>query len=119
MTDGPGKAEITGAVLSSTQMVCTHTEEFPQLSVAVVVRVTQYSCGQIPGVVTSTNPMVKLRSQLSVNVGVPNEGVAGQKIVALVGQKVTVGAVLSCTVTSTKQVTPLGQLLQVKLEFKR
>jgi hypothetical protein len=118
--DGPGKDEITGAVLSSTLMVCTHTEEFPQSSVAVVVRVTLYSCGQAPGVVTSLNPIVKFKSQLSENVGVPNEGVAGQRIVAFEGQKVTVGAVLSCTVTSTKQVTGVApQLLQVKLDVKR
>jgi hypothetical protein len=57
--DGPGKAEITGAVLSSTLMVCAHWIEFPQSSVAVVVRVTLYSCGQAPGVVTSLNPTVK------------------------------------------------------------
>ena len=40
---GAGSEAITGAVLSSTEIVCEAVEEFPQASAAVQVRVTEYS----------------------------------------------------------------------------
>ena len=40
---GPGNAEITGAVLSSTEIVCEAVDELPHASVAVQVLVTEYS----------------------------------------------------------------------------
>ena len=40
---GAGSAAITGAVLSSTFIVCEAVEEFPHASVAVQVRVMEYS----------------------------------------------------------------------------
>jgi hypothetical protein len=43
MDDGPGNAEITGQTLSVTEMVCEAWQELPQSSVAVQVRVTEYS----------------------------------------------------------------------------
>jgi hypothetical protein len=60
INDGPGKAEITGAVLSSTVIVWEAVEKLPQSSVAVQVRVVLYSCGQAPRVVTSANVGVTL-----------------------------------------------------------
>ena len=38
-----GSEKITGAVLSSTEIVCDDVEELPHASVAVQVRVTEYS----------------------------------------------------------------------------
>jgi acyl-CoA-binding protein len=75
--DGPGKPEITGAVLSVTEMVWEAWEELLQSSVAVQERVTLYSCGQAPGVVTSLNVNEGLGSHASVAIGVVNTGVAG------------------------------------------
>ena len=43
MVLGAGSDEITGAVLSSTEIVCEAVEELPHASVAVQVRVTEYS----------------------------------------------------------------------------
>jgi hypothetical protein len=40
---GAGSDAITGAVLSSTEIVCDDVDEFPHASVAVQVRVTEYS----------------------------------------------------------------------------
>jgi hypothetical protein len=77
MDDGPGKAEIAGAVLSSTVMVWEAWELLPQSSVAVQVRVTLYSCGQTPGVVTSLNVNEGLWSQASEAVGLEKVGVDG------------------------------------------
>ena len=51
---GPGSGESTGAVVSTTVMVCDFVEELPHASMAVQVRVTLYSCGQSPRVVSSS-----------------------------------------------------------------
>src|SRR6266498_597459 len=64
MVEGPGNAEMTGAVVSVTLMVWLAVLELPHGSVAVQVRVTEYFCGQDPGVVTSAK----------VSVGVPPHG---------------------------------------------
>jgi hypothetical protein len=41
IVEGAGKAAITGAVVSVTVMVCEAVEEFPQMSTAVQVLVTE------------------------------------------------------------------------------
>ena len=92
---GPGNAEITGAVLSVTLIVCDAVEVLPQSSVAVQVLVTEYSCGQVPGVVTSANVMLTLGSQASVAVAAGNTGVAGQLIVDVAGNGSITGGVPS------------------------
>src|SRR5947199_4875381 len=97
MVLGPGNAEITGAVVSTTLMVWLATLLLPQWSVAVQVRVTLLPCGQDPGVVTSAKVSVGLGSHASVAVGVANEGVAGHWIVVGPGSAEITGAVVSTT----------------------
>src|SRR6266498_4744654 len=98
MVVGPGSAEMTGAVLSPTVMVWLAVLELPHGSVAVQVRVTEYFCGQEPGVVTSAKVRVGLPPQASVAVGVAKEGVAGHWMVEGPGSAEMTGAVLSSTV---------------------
>lgn len=62
---------MTGGVLSSITMVCTHVLELPQSSVACHVRWMDPSCGQPPPTVTSVKVIVGVASQLSVAVAVP------------------------------------------------
>ena len=81
MVCGPPTPVITGAVLSSTVMICDAVELLPQASVAVHVLVTLYSCGQEPGVVTSACVRVGLAVQLSDAVGEEKIGTFGQTIV--------------------------------------
>jgi hypothetical protein len=68
---------ITGAVLSDTEIVRLQVEELPQSSVAVHVRVTENSCGQLPGVVTSLEVGTTLLSQTSEAEALPKLGVLG------------------------------------------
>src|SRR6266498_2343801 len=98
MVDGPGSAEMTGAMLSSTVMVWLAVLELPHGSVAVQVRVTEYSCGQEPGVVTSAKVRVGVPPQASVAVGVAKDGVAGHSVIEGPGSAEMTGAVLSSTV---------------------
>src|SRR6266496_1253877 len=98
MVEGPGSAEMTGAVLSSTVMVWLAVLALPHGSVAVQVRVTECSCGQEPGVVTSAKVRVAVPPQPSVAVGVANDGVAGHSMVDGPGNAEMTGAVLSSTV---------------------
>ena len=97
IVEGAGKDEITGAVLSSTLIVWLAVELFPQGSVAVHVRVTLYSCGQLPGVVTSAKVGVTDPAHASNAVGVANDGTAGHSIVEGPGSAEITGAVLSST----------------------
>ena len=94
---GPGSVEITGAWVSTTEMVWLAVLLFPQWSVAVQVRVTERACGQLPGVVTSANVSVGLGSQASVAVGVVNAGLAGHSIVVGPGSVEISGAWVSTT----------------------
>src|SRR6266511_1127833 len=98
MVEGPGNAEMTGAVVSVTLMVWLAVLELPHASVAVQVRVTEYFCGQEPGVVTSAKVRVAVPPQASVAVGVAKEGVAGHWMVEGPGSAEMTGAVLSSTV---------------------
>src|SRR6266487_2878888 len=97
MVEGPGSAEMTGAVLSPTVMVWLAVLELPHGSVAVQLRVTEYFCGQLPGVVTSVKVQVGVPPQASVGVGVGKEGVAGHSMVEGPGSAEMTGAVLSPT----------------------
>jgi hypothetical protein len=103
IVEGPGSAEITGAVLSSTLIVWLFVDEFPQGSVAVQVRVFEYSCGQVPGVVTSANVGVTDPAHASSAVGVVNDGAEGHSIVDGPGKAEITGAMLSITVITCWQ----------------
>ena len=70
----------------------------PQGSVAVQVRVTEYFCGQLPGLVTSAKVRVTVPPQASVAVGVVKEGVAGHSMVVGSGRAEITGAMVSSTV---------------------
>src|SRR5258706_10152460 len=100
---------IVGAVLSVTEIVLLQVEELPQSSVAVQVRVTENSCGQLPGVVASANVGSTLGSHKSEAVAAPNEGVAGHSMLAAGLGQVIVGAVLSVTEIVLLQVEELPQ----------
>ncbi len=78
MVEGAGNALKTGASVSSTIMICDKVELFPQLSVAVQVRVTVYSPAHAPGTVWSANTRTKLLPHPSLAVAVSNTGVCGQ-----------------------------------------
>ena len=96
MVDGPGSAEITGSVVSSTLMVWDALLVLPHASVAVQVLVMEYSLGQLPGTVTSANVNVGV-PQLSVAVGVVHEGVPEHSIVDGAGRAEITGGVVSST----------------------
>ena len=66
----------------------------PQASIAVQVLVTEYSCGQLPGVVTSAK-VSDFNSQLSVAVGVAKDGVPGHSTVVGAGSAEITGGVSS------------------------
>jgi Ni,Fe-hydrogenase III small subunit len=91
---GPGNGDITGGVVSSTFMVCDALATLPHASVAVHVLVTEYSLGQLPGVVTSANVNVGV-PQLSVAVGVVHDGVPVHSIVVGAGSAEITGGVVS------------------------
>ena len=65
MVDSAGNSAITGAVVSSTLMVCVAVAVFPQASVAVQVLVTEYDPAHCPFVVASTKVKVTSPAQLS------------------------------------------------------
>lgn len=103
----------TGAFESSTVMVCVAVRVLPHSSVAVHLRVTTYSCGQLPAAldwplnVTWTYP-----EHPSVAVGLP--GVGGNRslhsIVTDAGTEVKFGAWVSCIVINCTAVVELPQL---------
>ncbi len=97
ITEGAGNEEITGAVLSSTLIVCEAVDELPQPSVEVQVLLTEYSCGHDPSVVTSWKVSVAPLPQPSELVAIANDGVAGQSIVDVAGSGSITGAVTSIT----------------------
>ena len=68
---------MDGGVVSTTFVVWLQLALLPHASVAVHVRVTVYSCGQLPGVVTSANVTDGLGSHASLTVGGGKNGVAG------------------------------------------
>ena len=90
-------------------MVCEAVETFPQESVAVQVRVTEYEPAHCPGVVTSAEVNVKVELQASVAVATANTGVAGQEIVVGAGNCAITGAVVSVTVMVCEAVETFPQ----------
>src|SRR5258706_6084173 len=100
---------IVGAVLSVTEIVLLQVEELPQSSVAVQVRVTENSCGQLPGVVIVENVGMTLGSHKSEAVAEPKLGLLGHSTVEAGLGQVIVGAVLSVTEIVLLQVEELPQ----------
>jgi hypothetical protein len=96
IVDGPGNPEITGGTVSSTLIVCDAVAVFPQPSFAVHVRVMLYSFGHEPLVVTSAKVKVGT-AQLSVAVGVVQDGVPEHSIVEGAGNPEITGGVVSST----------------------
>ena len=94
---GAGSEAITGAVLSSTFIVCEAVDELPHASVAVHVLVTEYSCAHVPEVVASVNEREGEASHASLAVAAANAGAAGHSIVLGAGSDAITGAVLSST----------------------
>jgi hypothetical protein len=88
---------ITGAVLSSTVIVCEAVELLPHASVAVQVLVTLYSLAQLPGDVASANVIDDV-PHASEAVGLLNVGVAGHSIVECPPTPLITGGVVSSTV---------------------
>ena len=83
----------TGAVWSSTVMVWLQVAELPQASVAVQVRRTLLTSGQLAASVSSENVTVGLESHASVKAGVPKLGCAGHWMVSSAGLLATTGPV--------------------------
>ena len=90
-------------------MARLQVDVLPQSSVAVQVRVTVYSAGQLPGVVTSLKLMATEGSQASVAVAAAKVGVAGQLIGDTTTGQVMAGGVISCTLMERLQVDVLPQ----------
>jgi hypothetical protein len=91
---------MTGAILSSTVIVCVHELLLPQSSVAAHVLVMIYSCGHPPPTVTSEDVIVGAVSHRSVAVAVPvfaGNVLAVHSIVNDAGQVIN-GACVSSTV---------------------
>lgn len=109
ITEGAGNEEITGAVLSSTMIVCEAVDELPQPSVDVHVLLTEYSCGHDPSVVTSWKESVAPLPQPSVLVAVAKDGIAGHCIVEVAGSGSITGAVTSITLIVCEAVDTLPQ----------
>ena len=95
--DGAGSDAITGAVLSSTFIVCDAVDELPHASVAVQVLVTEYSWVHVPGVVASAKVNDGDESHASLAVAAANAGAAGHSIEDGAGSDAITGAVLSST----------------------
>ena len=93
-----GTPANVGASLSVNVSICVAVAAFPQLSVAVHVRVIV--CSQPFSALVSANSITTSVSQLSVAVITPSTGAAGilaQSTVASAGIPANSGAVVSCT----------------------
>ena len=66
----PGQV-MAGAAVSTTVMIWSQFELFPQLSVAVQERVITSSCGQVPVLALSAKLIAGASSQLSVALALP------------------------------------------------
>jgi len=106
IVDGPGNPEITGGVVSSTLIVCEAVAVLPHPSFAVQVRVMLYSFGQVPFVVTSAKVKVGT-AQLSVAVGVVQDGVAEHSMDEGPGNPEITGGVVSSTLMVCEAVAVL------------
>jgi Ni,Fe-hydrogenase III small subunit len=108
MFEGPGNPEMTGGTVSSTLTVCEAVAVLPQPSSAVQVRVMLYSFGQVPFVVTSAKVSVGT-PQLSVAVGVVQDGVPEHSIVVALGNPEMTGGTVSSTFIVCAAVAVLPQ----------
>src|ERR671937_347351 len=115
-----GQLTTVGLLLSITVMVWLQLTELVCASVAVQVRLDLLTSLPLTGCASSTKVTVRLVSQVSLNVGLPNTGVAGHSIVSSAGQLTTVGLLLSITVMVWLQVTELvcaSVAVQVRLDL--
>ena len=102
-TAGQSIGEVTagqvmaGGVMSRTLMARLQVDVLPQSSVAVQVRVTVYSAGQSPGVVTSEKLIATDGSQASLAVAAPKVGAVGQSIGDTTVGQVMLGGMISRT----------------------
>src|SRR5206468_10379370 len=92
MVSSPGQSVTTGAAWSSAVMVWLHATAFRQASVAVQVRRTRLTAGQLAGRISSANVTVRFGSQLLVKLGSPKLGWAGHSMVRSAGQEAACGA---------------------------
>jgi len=106
MVIGPGSADITGGMVSSTMMVCVAVEVLLHSSVAVKVLVILYSFGQLPLVVTSAKANMGI-PQLSVAVGVVQDGALEHSMVVDPGNAEITGGVVSVTLMTCAAVAVL------------
>src|SRR5919198_712547 len=99
-------------------MVWLNEAELPHRSVAVQVRLTRLTAGQLAASVSSENVTVGFESQASVKTGSPKTGWAGHWMVASARELARAGAVWFSTVTVWLQVAELPQAsvaVQVRL----
>src|SRR6476646_9110593 len=108
MVAATGTEVNTGAVLSSTVIVCEAVAVLPHASVALNVLVRVYSLAQVPGADASVEVMLTA-PHASLAVGVPKLGVKGHSMEAAAGTEVNSGAVLSVTVIVCQAVAVLPQ----------
>src|SRR5512133_1603649 len=102
---------ITGAVTSTTVIVCTQVLALPQLSVAVQFRVMTTEQGSVL-LVASAYVITGVASQLSVAVAVPvfAGNVDSSQLMVTANGPVITGAVTSTTVIVCTQVLALPQM---------
>src|SRR5258706_9975839 len=100
---------MVGVVLTDTEIVLMYVEPFTPLFGSVQVRVTENSCGQLPGVVIVENVGTTLGSHKSEAVAEPKLGLLGHSMLAAGLGQVIVGAVLSVTEIVLLQVEELPQ----------
>ena len=103
---GAGKVEITGGTVSLMSIVWEAVIVFPHASVAVQVLVILYDPGHVPGVLTSANVSVGV-PQLSVAVGVVQDGVPEHSIVEGPGNADMTGGIVSSTLIVCEAVVVL------------
>ncbi len=90
---------IEGGTPSTSVNVWLAVEAFPQVSVAVQIRVIVPPAQFAIVSLESTDVITTVKSQLSVAVGVPKGGVASQASVISGGTKVNTGATISTKVS--------------------
>ena len=96
---GSGNEANTGGVRSTTVMLWLAVLELPHASVAVHVRVIEYSFAHLPGVRTSRYSSRTSPEQSSFATGVENTGCAGHSRARASPTPLITGARVSCTFT--------------------
>src|SRR5262245_58291180 len=101
---------MTGGVVSTNAMSCEQEARLVQSSVAVQVRRKTCTAGHKAGTSSSTKVMVRLVSQVSVAVGLPNTGTAPTThSLVRSGWQVITGGVVSTNVMVCEQEAVLVQ----------